>query len=213
MIGNTELLVSFGGMALKNTQVNTGGLGNHTAPGQIKQLANSAIHCVNVSPIKEDMAPELNANWLAIRPSTDTALMMALAHTLVDESLVDKAFINKYTLGYDVFECHLLGLDDDIVKDAKWAAHICGITENEIKALARKMASSRTLITISWSLQRAEHGEQPWWMAMVLATMLGDIGKVGGGINYGMGCVHNAGFDGRQPINFSIGSLPQEKIL
>ncbi len=104
---------------------------------------------------------------------------------------------------------YLQGSEDGIVKDVQWASNLCDIAESEISTLARKMARNRTLITISWSLQRAEHGEQPWWMAMVLAAMIGDIGKTGGGINYGMGCVHNAGFDGRQPVNFSIGSLPQ----
>jgi biotin/methionine sulfoxide reductase len=47
------------------------------------------------------------------------------------------------------------------------------------------MAASRTLITVAWSLQRGDHGEQPYWMAAVLAAMLGQIGLPGGGIGYG----------------------------
>jgi len=38
------------------------------------------------------------------------------------------------------------------------------------------MAAARTMVTVSWSLQRARHGEQPLWLGVVLAAMLGQIG-------------------------------------
>ena len=38
-----------------------------------------------------------------------------------------------------------------------------------------------------WSLQRADHGEQPIWMAVALAAMLGQIGLPGGGFGFGYG--------------------------
>ncbi len=55
------------------------------------------------------------------------------------------------------------------------------------------MAATRTLITVAWSLQRAEHGEQPFWMAATLAAMLGQIGLPGGGIGYGYGAISGVG--------------------
>jgi biotin/methionine sulfoxide reductase len=39
------------------------------------------------------------------------------------------------------------------VKSADWAAEITGIKTEEIRALAREMASRRTLITMAWALQ------------------------------------------------------------
>jgi biotin/methionine sulfoxide reductase len=48
------------------------------------------------------------------------------------------------------------------------------------------MATNRTLITTSWSVQRADHGEQPVWMTVVLAAMLGQIGLPGGGFGLGL---------------------------
>jgi biotin/methionine sulfoxide reductase len=47
------------------------------------------------------------------------------------------------------------------------------------------MAASRTMLSIGWSLQRAQHGEQPFWALVTLAAMLGQIGLPGGG--FGMG--------------------------
>jgi biotin/methionine sulfoxide reductase len=64
---------------------------------------------------------------------------------------------------------------------------------DEIVALARRCAGRRTLVTCSMSLQRAEHGEQPVWMAVVLAAMLGQIGLPGGGFAYALGSVSNTG--------------------
>ena len=64
---------------------------------------------------------------------------------------------------------------------------------DNITSLARRMASGRTLICVSWSLQRAHQGEQPYWMACVLAAMLGQIGLPGGGIGFGYGAIGNVG--------------------
>ena len=43
------------------------------------------------------------------------------------------------------------------------------------------------MITAAWSLQRADHGEQPYWAVMLLAAMLGQIGLPGGGFGFGYG--------------------------
>ena len=71
------------------------------------------------------------------------------------------------------------------------------------------MASEPTLLSISWSLQRTEHGEQPYWMISTLAAMLGNIGLPGQGVGYGYGCLHNFGFAGRHSLPFKVGEFPQ----
>jgi len=109
-------------------------------------------------------------------PATDVALMLGLAHTLVAEGLHDKGFLSRYCSGYDTFEGYLLGQADGVPKDASWAGAVCGIEPDVIRRLARRMASARTLITVTWSLQRAQHGEQPVWAALALAAMLGRSG-------------------------------------
>src|SRR5258707_7432369 len=60
------------------------------------------------------------------------------------------------------------------------------------------MAAARSLITVTWSLQRAQHGEQPVWAAVTLAAMLGQIGLPGGGFGYGYGSMGDVG--GYAPI-------------
>jgi len=43
------------------------------------------------------------------------------------------------------------------------------------------------MISVSYSVQRADHGEQPCWCATALAAMLGQIGLPGGGFAIGYG--------------------------
>ena len=140
------------------------------------------------------MQPE----WLPLRPNSDTALMLGLAHTLASEGLHDRAFLDRYVEGYPRFEDYLFGRGGGTVRNADWAAAVTGIPADQIVALARRMARTRTLVTLSWSVQRAQHGEQPVWATVALAAMLGQIGLPGGGFSLGFGAVdgiaaHRAG--------------------
>ncbi len=79
---------------------------------------------VLVSPLRGDLPEEARAEWISNIPGTDTALMMALVHTLVVEGLHDREFLDRYTVGWPVFERYLLGETDGQPKDAAWAAAI-----------------------------------------------------------------------------------------
>jgi biotin/methionine sulfoxide reductase len=120
-------------------------------------------------------------------------MMLGLAHTLVVEKLHDENFLARHCVGFERFLPYLMVHGDGVAKSADWAAPICGIDAETIRALARRMARSRTLVTIAWALQRADHGEQPFWMALTLAAMLGQIGLPGGGIGFGYNAVHGIG--------------------
>ena len=75
-------------------------------------------------------------------------------------------------------------------------------------ALARRAVGRRTLITCSQSLQRAEHGEQPVWMGVVLAALLGQLGLPGGGFAYALGSTSNTG---KPPLAVPLPTLPQDR--
>jgi biotin/methionine sulfoxide reductase len=206
---HTQLVVCFGGLALKNTQVMSGGLGGHDAETRLRNL--DGIEFINISPIKEDLPEFLNSQWLPIVPCTDSALMLAIAYTLVKEDLYDKEFVASHTVGLERFLPYLLGETDGQPKDASWASHRTQISSSEITDLARRMARELPMIGISWSLQRSEHGEQTYWLATVLAALLGTHGQPGKGVSYGYGSIHNIGFCGRRLPHFPIPSLPQGK--
>ncbi|MEM7465699.1 MAG: molybdopterin-dependent oxidoreductase [Pseudomonadota bacterium] len=208
IIKNTELFVAFGGVPLKNGQINAGGVGEHTQKGHLDQAIDAGIEFVTVSPLRSDMPDNARSEWLALRPSTDTALLLGLAHTLLVESLVDRSFIERCTVGFDVFAAYLLGEKDGVVKSAEWAAQVSEIDAETIRELARRMATKRTMISVSWSLTRQDHGEQPFWAALSLASMLGQIGLPGGGIGFGYSAINAIG---DHYASISGASLPQGK--
>lgn len=206
---HTKLVVSFGGISMKNMQINQGGITNHTAKSQLEAWRSAGVDVVCVSPVRDDVADFLEADWWPVRPNSDVALMLGLAHTLHTENLHDTNFLHSHCVGYDRFVEYLTGTSDGVAKDAEWAASLCEIDADQIRTLARRMASEPCLLSISWSLQRSEHGDQPYWMLTVLGAMLGNIGLPGQGVGYGYGCIHNYGFSGRHPLPFSVAALPQ----
>lgn len=205
---HSDTVLAFGGMAVKNSDVASGGISRHIERDAMQTAARRGAVFYNVSPLRDDMPEQAGARWLPIRVGTDVALMLALAHTLVVENLWDRGFVARYCTGFETFERYLLGREDNTPKDAAWAADIVGLPSATIVDLARRLPRGRTLITVSHSLQRAQYGEQPVWMGAVLAAMLGQIGLPGGGYNYALGAL---GHTGRRPNAVPIPTLSQGK--
>jgi biotin/methionine sulfoxide reductase len=190
---HTNLMVLFGGLPGKNAQVNSGGIGRHESQDWLTKVRRAGVTFVNISPLRNDLAESLAGEWLPLRPNTDVAMMMGLAHTLIAENLHDRAFLETHTVGFERLRAYLVGETDGTPKDADWAAYITQIPAPTIRTLARQMARMRTMIAVSWSVQRADHGEQPDWMAIALAAMLGQIGLPGGGFGFGYGATGGIG--------------------
>ncbi|HKF64776.1 MAG TPA: molybdopterin guanine dinucleotide-containing S/N-oxide reductase [Dongiaceae bacterium] len=190
---NSRLVLAFGGMPPKNSQIASGGQGNHGTRDWLKRAHQSGVEFVYVGPVMSDMADFLGAEWIRPRPNSDTALMLGMAHTLLAEGLHDRAFLDRYTTGFERFRAYLMGESDGRPKTADWVSALTGLEAETIRGLARRMAGARSMITISWSLQRGDHGEQSYWAAITLAAMLGQIGLPGGGIGFGYSNTGNMG--------------------
>jgi biotin/methionine sulfoxide reductase len=201
-----QLMVAFGGVPSKNAQVNSGGTSRHLVRPALKRMAAAGTRFVNISPLRHDLGDAPGAEWIAIRPNTDAAFMLALAHTLIRENLHDAAFLERYCVGFEEFRRYVTGESDGAPKSAQWAAAICDVPAATIETLARRMAANRTVVNVAWSLQRADHGEQPYWLGVALACLLGQVGTPGGGFALAYGPVNAEGTNGR---GFSGPVLPQ----
>ena len=203
---NTKNILMFGGINPNNSKVSMGGSTRHENDAWFKKFNDKNINLINISPQKAD-APN-GSSWLPIVPGTDTAFMLGIAYELESKDLADRNFLKNYTVGYEKFKLYLTGQKDGQPKNAEWAENICGISAETIRSIAVKISQERTLITVAWSLQRAQNGEQPYWMATTLASMLGQIGLPGGGIGFGYGAIGGVG----NPIkNFGGLSFPKGK--
>ena len=206
IIGNTDLLVAFGGAPVKNGQIESGGVGAHIQRGALQRAREAGCEFVSISPLRSDMIDETQAEWLPARPGTDAAILLAIAHTLLTEDLHDRAFLARYTEGFEPFRAYVTGESDGMPKDADWAAAIAELDAETLRDLARRMARGRTMISVSWSLTRQDHGEQAYWAAIAVASMLGQIGVPGGGFGFGYSAENSIGCHYSQMPG---GSLPQ----
>lgn len=194
------LLVAFGGISPRTAQINSSGTAGHEVAGWLGRLRGRVV---NVSPQDSDYP---GADWWAIRPGTDTALLLALAHTLWAEGLQNEGFLARCTSGWPEFRDYLNGAADGVAKSADWAAPLCDLDAARIRGLARDMAANRTMITLNWGMQRADHGEQPLWAGLALAAMLGQIGQPGTGFAFGYGSTTAVG---RPAKLYDWPSIPQ----
>lgn len=219
ILDETKVLILWANDPVKNLQVgwNTE---THEAYDYLEQLkkkvADKSIRVICIDPIKSKTQNFLGCEHLYVNPMTDVAFMLAIAHTLWKEELYDKEFLNTYTLGFEDFLPYIKGeTEDKIEKTPEWAEKICGVPASQIRELARLMAKNRTQIMVGWSIQRQQHGEQPYWMAAILAAMLGQIGLPGGGISYShhyssVGVSSSgASMPGAFPLNLDTGRTPR----
>jgi biotin/methionine sulfoxide reductase len=206
---HTRLFVAFGGLPWKNSQMSVGGATEHRLRSGVASAIANGCQFVSFSAVRSDLDWPASAwEWIPIRPNTDTAVMLGLAGEIIRAGRHDRAFLERYCAGYACWERYLLGKDDGIVKDAAWAAPIADVDPVRLRSLALDMArelhGKRTMVNAAWSLQRADHGEQPFWALIALAAVVGQIGLAGGGFGVGYACEN--GFGSPHPL---IGAGPR----
>lgn len=212
---HTELFISFGGISEKNSAVGPGGIARHSLRAEVLKAREAGCRFVDITPIRDDTFSEAATDWIVPRPGSDAALMLALAHVLDAERLADLAFLERYAVGYERFRAYVRGEVDGVAKTPHWASRISDVPVETIVDLARYMARSRTMINVSWSMQRQQHGEQPIWLGVTLAAMLGQIGLPGGGFQHGYGSSADVGLARRvlSPPALPQGSNPEPAFI
>jgi len=118
------------------------------------------------------------ADWhIAPKPGTDGALAMAIINSIVEQDLVDKDYVDNYVIGYEELA--------ERAKDRtpEWAEKITGIKAEDIKKLARELATEQpAAIRIGVALERHHGGGQTVRAVTCIPALTGAWRHVGGGI-------------------------------
>lgn len=188
-IENTKLVVLFGNNPAE-TRMSGGGLTYCIEQAREKSNAKMII----IDPRYTDTGAGREDEWIPIRPSTDAALVSALAYVMITEELVDQPFLDKYCIGYDEktlpasapknghYKAYILGQGDDgIAKTPGWAAKITGIPADRIIKLAREIGTTKpAYISQGWGPQRRSNGELISRAIAMLPILTGNVGISGG---------------------------------
>ncbi len=75
--------------------------------------------------------------WLRLRPGTDMALALSMAHVIINEGLYDRKFVEEYCHGFDRLKAHVQKYTPE------WGADVTGLTQEEIIQAARLYAENR----------------------------------------------------------------------
>jgi trimethylamine-N-oxide reductase (cytochrome c) len=150
-----------------------------------REMKKAGVKFVNIDPVNNDTAKELGAEWIKVKPGTDIAMIIAMCEHLYSSGKYSKKFIDKYTVGFDDFREYLTGESDGQRKTPQWAESICGVSKEDIVRLAELLLRNDSLIISMYGPQRQQHGEQFHWSLLALASMAGNIGTPGGGLNIG----------------------------
>lgn len=150
-------------------------------PTRIRDAAKNGVPVIVIDPRKSNTANLPNAQWIRIRPGTDTAMMAAVLYELINHNQVDYPYMGKYCVGFDQVKKYILGTDDHQPKTPAWAEQICGTRADTIKNLDDLYGRTKPAALIpGLSIQRNIGGEEAMRMAMVLQAATGNTGKMGG---------------------------------
>ncbi len=147
----------------------------------LAQAREAGIRIVAVDPRYTDTAATFAEQWIPIRPSTDAAMLIAMAYVIISKGLQEQAFLDKYTIGFDRFKDYVLGSEDGVAKTPEWAEGITGVPAAAIAELARDYATAKPAALLAGiGPGRTAYGEQYHRAAITLAAMTGNIGIHGG---------------------------------
>ena len=151
---------------------------NHpVAATWIKNAAKAGAKLIVADPRRSELNRHATYS-LQFKSDTDVALLNAMLHVIVEEGLVDQAFVRDRTSGYDALAENVKKFPPELM------APICGIDAQTIREVARLYATSAASI-ILWGMGISQHvhGTDNARCLIALALSTGQIGKPGSGLH------------------------------
>jgi formate dehydrogenase major subunit len=168
------------------------------AATRLKKAITRGAKMIVVDPRKTRLAKMADL-YLPIRVGSDVALLLAMAHVIVREGLVDQSFVDARTVGGEEFFKHAAEFTPE------WASEICEVPAADIEKAAIMFGKGRPT-AIFYTLGITEHicGVDNVMSLCNIALMTGNLGLKGGGINpmRGQNNIQGAGDCGAVPANF-----------
>ncbi|OYD96391.1 oxidoreductase [Nostoc sp. 'Peltigera membranacea cyanobiont' 210A] len=142
--------------------------------------------------------------WIAPKPHTDLALVLAMLYHIVTNNLYDAAFVKEWVLGFDELKNHLKSFS----YTPEWAAIVTDVPALKIRLLAEAYAKTKpAAIFCNAGISHQLGAFDTYRCLTFLAAITGNIGINGGGCNF----MHNT-WPGELNLPAIIGKTPNKDI-
>jgi thiosulfate reductase/polysulfide reductase chain A len=153
-------------------------IGENMHNGQVQEMSDAidkGASIITVDP-RFSTAASKSKFWLPIKPATDLALLMAWIHVIINNEWYDKAYVDKYTYGFDLLKEHVQSMTPE------WAHGITTIEPDIIRETAREMANASPSVIIHPGRHVTWYGDdsQRLRAVAILNALLGSWGRRGG---------------------------------
>jgi formate dehydrogenase major subunit len=142
-----------------------------------KQAAKRGATLIVMDPRGHTLARHAT-HMLQFKPGRDVAMLNAMLHTIVEEGLVDRQYVQAHTEDYEKLAAH--------VKDyaPEKMAELCGIDAETLRHVARVYAKARASI-IFWGMGISQHihGTDNARCLIALSLITGQVGRPGTGLH------------------------------
>jgi formate dehydrogenase major subunit len=183
---------------------------NHpVAATYFKQAAKQGKTLIVMDP--RGQALERHAtHMLQFKPGADVSMLNAIMHTIVEEGLYDRQYIQAHTDGFENMRRHLREFSPEAM------APICGIEPEVLRTVARQYATAqRAIIFWGMGISQHVHGTDNARCLISLALMTGQVGRPGTGLHplRGQNNVQGASDAGLIPMMFpDYGRVAKDEI-
>jgi len=144
---------------------------------EIKRAVDHGAKLIVANPREIDLCRFAHL-WLRHKPGSDVALLMGMMRVIVDEGLLDQAFIEERCENYEAFLESLKDFDLDS------AANITGVPQEKIAEAARTYATQKpSTILYAMGITQHTHGTDNVIATANLAMLTGNVGKPSTGVN------------------------------
>jgi len=112
--------------------------------------------------------------WIPIRPGTDGAMALAMAHVIIKNRLYDEAFVRDWTVGFEQFTEYIVD------KTPTWAEEITSVPAKTIERIAIEFATTKPQVVDVWSGPgHHSNGVQGGRAIALLAALVGGYDRQG----------------------------------
>jgi len=182
---NCEMVVFWS----SDPEATSGVYGAHEGTVRRQWLKELGIPFVHIDPFCNHTAMFMGGKWLAPRPGTDSAIVLAIAHVWMSEGLYDEDYVAQRTVGFEKWKAYVLGEEDGVPKTPSWQEAETGVAARDVRALARAWSTKRTYLAAGGLIGfggacRTATGTD-WARGMVCLMAMQGLGKPG--VN--MGCL------------------------